>query len=983
MNVLAFSAAGLDFTASAIVLGLINGMVYGLLSVGLVLVYRATRVVNFAHGQIGAFAAAAMALFVFQWGLPYWVAFVLALATGAAVGALVEAVAVRRLRRAPMVMSVVATIGVGQFLLSAGSAISDTGLLGNRFPAPPGFPEFTVGALTVSEASTAILVLSPIVVGALALFFARSRYGIAIRGSAANPEAAELAGIRPARMAGLAWGLAGLLSAMTAVLVLPTRSFTAAAAFGPSLLLLALVGAVIGRLTSLPWALAGGVFVGLLESILQWNYPRGSPVDIVLFVVLVVALLFQRREVGREREGGGYDAVLPWSPLPDAIRRLTLVRALPLIVTAIGAVAAVALPAALSNSNAVTATAVVIFALLGLSIVLLGSGGQLSLGQFGIAALGGAASYWVSHWTSNFALSFAAAGATAAVVSVVVGVPALRIRGLMLTVATLAFAQAALTWVLSQKWALGEGVSPGRPGFGSYYFDSSKQYYYFALIIFAIGFVVAWNYRRSGLGRELVGVRDNEDAARSFTVRATRAKVVAFALAGFLSGLAGALYIHSLTFVTANSFPLQSSVDVVALAAVGGIGLLGGPLLGALYIIALPLVIQLDAATLAATSLGWVVLVIAFPGGLVQVLAPLRNRAIDAIARLHGLDPAALRHQRGAGGDVQTSELRGPGLPAVPARASSPLASAQTLLEARGLTKRFGALTAVNDVSLTIREGEILGLIGPNGAGKSTLFEVLSGFTRPDTGDITFAGRSITNLSPEARGRLGLIRSFQDSALFPTLTVLETLELAQTRVAPTRFVPALIGLGGQDRRKTHRARELASLLGLESYASHQILGLSTGTRRIVELACLIALEPKLLLLDEPSSGIAQRETEALGEVLLRLKHHLDVTLVLIEHDMPLVMSLSHRMIAMTAGSVIAQGTPDEVRSSPAVITSYLGGNPDELVEDIVEGDAASAPLHTSNGHCRAITRNGTVCTRRARDDGLCGIHQPTEALDVR
>ena len=253
-----------------------------------------------------------------------------------------------------------------------------------------------------------------------------------------------------------------------------------------------------------------------------------------------------------------------------------------------------------------------------------------------------------------------------------------------------------------------------------------------------------------------------------------------------------------------------------------------------------------------------------------------------------------------------------------------------TLLEGRGLSKRFGGVTAVRDVSLRVRAGETVGLIGPNGAGKTTTFELLGGFTRPDSGRVFFDRRDVSALGPEGRAKLGLIRSFQDAALFPTMTVRETVMLAMERVQPTGFVSSVAGITASERAKGRRADELVGLMGLDAYRDKQIQELSTGTRRITEIACLVALAPECLLLDEPSSGIAQRETEALGQLLLDLKRELDLTLVIIEHDIPLVMGISDRIVAMADGVVIAEGTPDVVRRDPAVVDAYLGGSVEAL-----------------------------------------------------
>ncbi len=251
------------------------------------------------------------------------------------------------------------------------------------------------------------------------------------------------------------------------------------------------------------------------------------------------------------------------------------------------------------------------------------------------------------------------------------------------------------------------------------------------------------------------------------------------------------------------------------------------------------------------------------------------------------------------------------------------------LLSVRGLTRRYGGVSALDDVDLDVAPGAILGLIGPNGAGKTTLFEVIAGFNRPDSGTVTFEDHDITRLSPEARGRRGLIRSFQDAKLFPSLSVHQCVIAAQERERPSRLYDSILSLPGERRRerdKSRRADELMSSMGLDGYRDKLVRELSTGTRRIVELACVLALDPTLLLLDEPSSGIAQKETEALGPVLEKVKELTGCTMIIIEHDIPLVMGLSDEVVAMESGRVIARGTPTEVRNDPQVIASYLGSN---------------------------------------------------------
>jgi ABC-type branched-subunit amino acid transport system ATPase component len=361
------------------------------------------------------------------------------------------------------------------------------------------------------------------------------------------------------------------------------------------------------------------------------------------------------------------------------------------------------------------------------------------------------------------------------------------------------------------------------------------------------------------------------------------------------------------------------------MTVIGGMSLLAGPIIGAFYIIGIPAFLPLDSAGLAAQKLGWLILILYLPGGIAQGLEPVRSRFVRWAARRNGVDMDAAEASAGDGkGEGELAGGRGLPAAAAPARRLRPDGS--VLLESVDLYKRFGGVAAVKGVSIKVRAGEIVGLIGPNGAGKTTTFELLGGFTRPDHGRVLFDGEDVSDLGPEERGKRGLIRSFQDAALFPTMTVLDAARLSFERVAPTSFFKSALGLTGAERDKDRMARELVGAMGLDAYRNKQIQELSTGTRRITEIACLLALQPSLLLLDEPSSGIAQRETEALGRLLKQIKDELDLTLLVIEHDIPLIMGLSDRIVAMDAGVVIAAGPPEMIRTDPLVVEAYLGGS---------------------------------------------------------
>jgi branched-chain amino acid transport system ATP-binding protein len=257
----------------------------------------------------------------------------------------------------------------------------------------------------------------------------------------------------------------------------------------------------------------------------------------------------------------------------------------------------------------------------------------------------------------------------------------------------------------------------------------------------------------------------------------------------------------------------------------------------------------------------------------------------------------------------------------------------ERLLDCAGLSVAFGGLQVLMDVGLHVGAGEVVGIIGPNGAGKTTLFDVLSGYTKADAGVVRLDDVDITGLSPDARARLGLGRAFQSARLFPPLTVRENIAVAlEKRASRSPVLGALWapGVRRSERKLLSRVDGYIELLGLTAYADKFVRELSTGTRRAVEVACQMAAEPKVLMLDEPSSGLAQAETEALGPALLRIVKETGCGLLVIEHDMPLITSMSDRLVAMELGQVVTTGTPAEVTTDPRVLSSYLSASADVI-----------------------------------------------------
>jgi ABC-type branched-subunit amino acid transport system permease subunit/ABC-type branched-subunit amino acid transport system ATPase component len=933
---------GIEVTQQALFYGVVFGLIYAVFAAGFVLVYRCTGILNFAQGEIGAFGVALFALFHVQYGVPYWLAFAFAVVATSIIGMVIELTVVRRLFDSPRLVLLIATVGVGQLLLFLRISLPKIDA-GGGFPLPFTGKWQPTDQLTVLPREVLVLCVAPVVIIALALFMTRTSFGLAVRASSSNADTARVYGISVKRTSTIVWTIAAAFAAITGILVAPLLGVTpgnvvaaGGIAIGPALLLRALVVALIARMQSLPMTIVGGIAVGVFERIVIANVdPRDqSIVDLYLFIAALVLVMLVVRN---RRDDTGWALSAHVKPIPERLRSLWYVRHMPLIgFTVLFGLFAI-LPLFLEQqSQQFLWTEIVIYALVALSITpLAGWAGQLSLGQFAFVGLG-SLTMVVLRAGLDIPIPFNLADVSVqmawfpAVVcstlvgvfaAIIIGIPALRARGLFLAVITLAFAVMCSNWLFRLPMFTGSEfgtttprVSP--PVIGRFDFSNRRSLYYLCYAVLVVATIIVARLRRTGIGRSMIAVRDNEDMAAASTVAPSRIKVMSFAVSGGIAALGGCLLITLRQQVTpTQAFTPEESLRVVATAVIGGLGSIAGPVIGALWVRGLPVVFSDTAQVqLFTSSIGLLVLLMYFPGGLMQIVYSLRDAVLAwADRRLEDREVAAPTPAI-----VKTVPTRGTREVTVPA--------AMPWLAVRDVSVHFGGNRAVDHVSLDVCAGELVGLIGTNGAGKSTLMNAIGGFV-PASGEVELLGRDVSGLPAYRRHRAGLGRGFQAARLYPALTVRETIMVALEARERSWLLPSMTGLPpspGAERRKRSEAAELIDFLGLGRYADEFVSNLSTGTRRIVELGTLLAVDARVLLLDEPTGGVAQREAEAFGPLIVRIQRELGAAMVVIEHDMPLIMGISDRVYCLEAGAVIAEGTPGEVREDTRVIASYLG-----------------------------------------------------------
>jgi ABC-type branched-subunit amino acid transport system ATPase component/branched-subunit amino acid ABC-type transport system permease component len=883
---------------------------------GLVLTYKTSGIFNFGYGAVATLGAFAFYFLHTEHGLPWPLAAAMSLFVFAPVVGLLLELLARSLEGANETIKVVSTVGLILIVAALGQLWHSAN--------PPIFPHFlpqsTVDMLGVNVTWEQIIlfVFSLVAAGVLYWFFQSVRLGIVMRGVVDNPELVSMSGDDPVRVRRWSWIIGTVFAVVAGLMLAPTQPLDGVTL---TILVFAAFGAAaIGYFTNLPLTFVGGLVIGVAGALvdkysatISWvgGLPPSLPF-LILFVVLIVTprgRLMQRRLVAQGRVRRSYHAPVPVRLSAGAV--------------AIGVLAVMPVWQA---SHLVVWSAALIDMILLLSLgLLVRRSGQISLCQLAFAAVGAAA---FGHFAVSYHLPWLVALVLATLVAVPVGaivaIPAVRVSGVFLALATLGFGILVEEVFYTRSYMFGNsplGIADPRPqvSIGGWNLSTDKGFYYLLLVIVVLVVITLTVIGGGRLGRLLEAMADSPLALETQGATSSVSKVIVFCLSAAMASTAGALTGMLYSYGVGSYFASFNSLTLVVLVVIITIGEPWYAVLGAIGYSVIPGYIQFGGTTNTVLQLlfgvGAATAVYATRGGT----TPLAVR--EFLDRLGGRrDPAI-----GPPAAVVTL-VAGSGL-AVPARISGTRrgeGSAKGLM-VRDLSVSFGGVKAVNAVTLEAPSGVITGLVGPNGAGKTTIFNACSGLNHPSSGRILLHSTDLNGRGPAYRARRGLGRTFQRPDLFNSLTVRQNISMGrEASMAGGNPLAQFFGSRHSNRVISEIVDEALALTGIRPIADSQVGLLPVGQRRLVELARALAGPFDVLLLDEPSSGLDGHETEQFGTVLKTAVRERGCAILLVEHDMTLVRDVCDHVYVLDFGSLIFEGSPEEMHNSDTVRAAYLG-----------------------------------------------------------
>jgi len=568
--------------------------------------------------------------------------------------------------------------------------------------------------------------------------------------------------------------------------------------------------------------------------------------------------------------------------------------------------------------------------------ILMGYAGQICFGQAGFMAVGAYSTAYLVSCGLSFWLSLPIGGIISGLAGLVIGLPAMRIKGHYLALATMSFAY--IIYLVLLHW---EGVTGGPRGMAALRpewpisFTEDTRFYFIILSITILMIAFAQNIVSSKYGRAFMSLQKDEIVSRSMGINLINYKTLAFIISSFYGGIAGGLYGPLIGFLDPLSFSVIESAYFLLIVLLGGRGTIYGAILGAFIFVSIPELVR-RAEQFQEVIYGFIFLVILIymPSGIMGLLHKSKSFLAKHLGGKRLFKPQI-------GMPMRKDELVALSNKHLPIQnrwtSSSQEVSDDSFLEIRNVTMRFGGLVALNDLNLKIKAAEVFSLIGPNGAGKTTALNVITRLYEPDNGAVIFRGHNLLAMKSHRIIKLGISRTFQDVGLFQGLTALENVMVGLHSFGRIGFFQTLVKSRTSRRDeawKRWRAMEMLRWVNMEDVAFHVATDLPYGKQKLIGIARALVSDPRLLILDEPAAGLSHQEGEYLMVLIRRLCNENGCSILLVEHDMDIVMEVSDRILVLNFGERIAEGRPDQVRNDRQVIEAYLG-------EEDMDGDASN------------------------------------------